>query len=239
VVRRVIRSASPLFRSVVSVHTTSPVVVLTLDDGPDPEWTPRILDELARRGATATFFVLLTRTRAHPELLRRIVAEGHEIALHGADHRRLTSLADHEARTMLAAGRAELESSIGAPIRWYRPPYGALSPATWRAVRRSGMTPVLWTTSVLDGRDADHAERLARATSGIEPGAIVLAHDSRAGVGDGVDDPEIAPFDRVALIADVLDEYQRRGLTAVSLANALGADAAGTGKLRRRMVLVG
>ncbi|WP_334149185.1 polysaccharide deacetylase family protein [Microbacterium sp.] len=232
--RRIVRGVSPVFRSVVSVSTTRRAIVLTLDDGPDPAWTPGILDELARRGATATFFVLLTRTSAHPDLLRRIVAEGHEIALHGADHRRLTSYTGDDALRMLDASRAELERLAAVPIRWYRPPYGALTPSTWRAVRRSGMTPVLWTTSVLDGRDAEHAERLARATSGIEAGAIVLAHDSRAGAADGVDDPEIAPFDRVALIADVLDEYERRGLHTVSLADALRS-----GRLRRRMVLVG
>jgi|GEM_PF-172180 len=233
-VRRIVRGVSPVFRSVVGVSTTRKVVVLTLDDGPDPAWTPGILDELARRGATATFFVLLTRTSAHPDLLRRIAAEGHEIALHGADHRRLTSYTGADALRMLDTSRAELERLAGVPIRWYRPPYGALNPSAWRAVRRAGMTPVLWTTSVLDGRDAEHAERLARATSGIEAGAIVLAHDSRAGAADGVDDPEIAPFDRVALISDVLDEYERRGLQAVSLADALRA-----GRLRRRMVLVG
>lgn len=234
VLRRVARTVSPVFRSVVGVRTGRPVVVLTLDDGPDPEWTPLILDELARRGATATFFVLLTRTRAHPELVRRIVADGHEVALHGADHRRLTAYPRADARRMLRDARAELEDAAGVPIRWYRPPYGALSPSRWWAVRRSGMTSVLWTTSVLDGRDAEHGERISRATSGIAAGAIVLAHDSRAGRADGVDDPEIAPFDRVALISDVLDEYDARGLTTVSLANALRA-----GGLRRRMVLVG
>lgn len=228
------RRVSPLFRSVVSVRTERPIVILTLDDGPDPEWTPRVLDLLAERAATATFFVLLTRTRRHPELLRRIVAEGHEIALHGEDHRRLTGLGVAEARRMLVDGRAELEAQTGARVRWYRPPYGALSPSTWRAVRDARMVPVLWTTSVLDGRDAAHEERLARALSGIRPGAIVLAHDSRAGVDDGVDDGAIAPFDRAALIADVLDAYAERGLSAVSLGRALRS-----GRLRRRMLLVG
>lgn len=231
---RVAGGISPLFRSVVGVRTSQPVVVLTLDDGPDPEWTPRILDALAKRGATATFFVLLTRTRIHPELVERILSEGHEIALHGADHRRLTSLPPGEASRMLAESRSELEHLTGRPIRWYRPPYGALSISSWRAVRRAGMTSVLWTTSALDGRDAPHAERLARASSGISSGAILLAHDSRAGRADGVDDPAIAPFDRAQLISDVLDEYERRGLTAVSLDRALGS-----GGLRRRMVLVG
>ena len=228
------RRLSPLFRSVVSVRTSAPVVVFTLDDGPDPEWTPRVLEVLAERGATATFFVLLTRTRRHPELLRRIVEEGHEIALHGEDHRRLTTLDAGEADRMLTQGRAELEALTGARIRWYRPPYGALSIRTWRSVRTAGMVPVLWTTSVLDGRDAAHEERLRRATSGIRPGAIVLAHDSRAGLDDGVDDGAIASFDRAALIADVLDAYAHRGLSTVSLGRALRS-----GRLHRRMLLVG
>jgi peptidoglycan/xylan/chitin deacetylase (PgdA/CDA1 family) len=231
---RLARGISPVFRSAVSVRTHRPVVILTLDDGPDPEWTPRILDELASRGATATFFVLLTRTRAHPEILRRILAEGHEVALHGADHRRLTSLSRAEAQAMLHDSRAELEAQTGVPIRWYRPPYGALSPSAWWSVRRAGMIPVLWTTSVLDGRDAAHTERLARATAGIAPGSILLAHDSRAGAADGVADPAITPFDRVALISDVLDEYERRDLRTVSLLTALRS-----GRLRRRMLLVG
>lgn len=231
---RIVRGLSPLFRSVVSVRTVRPVVVLTLDDGPDPEWTPRILDELAAREATATFFVLLSRTRTHPELLQRIVAEGHEVALHGADHRRLSSFSPAEALRILTSARAELERQLSTRIRWYRPPYGALSASSWMAVRRAGMTPVLWTTSVLDGRDAEHSERLSRAVSGVRQGSIILAHDSRAAATDGVADPAIAPFDRVALISDVLDEYDRRGLRTVSLTNALRS-----GRLSRRMVLVG
>lgn len=231
---RLARAISPFFRSVTGVHTSQPVVVLTLDDGPDSEWTPRILDELAKRGATATFFVLLTRTRTHPELVERILSEGHEIALHGADHRQLTSFPRAEGFRMLTESKAELEDQTGRSIRWYRPPYGALSVSTWWAVRRAGMTSVLWTTSALDGRDAPHAERLARATSGISSGAILLAHDSRAAAQDGADDPAIAPIDRAQLISDVLDEYDRLGLKAVSLDKALRS-----GRLRRRMVLVG
>lgn len=229
-----VRSASPVFRSVTGVRTAEPVVVLTLDDGPDPEWTPKVLDLLASRQATATFFVLLSRTRRHPELLQRIVAEGHEIAFHGADHRRLTGMALPEARRMLRDGRRELETQAGVRIRWYRPPYGALSPATWQAVRAAELTPVLWGTSALDGRDASHTERIERATAGIAPGTVVLAHDARAGVDDGVDDPAITPFDRAALLAAILDEYDRRGLRVVSLGAALRR-----GRPRRRMVLVG
>lgn len=228
------RRASPFFRSVTAIRTLEPVVVLTLDDGPDPEWTPKILDVLDARGATATFFVLLTRTRTHPELLRRILDAGHEVALHGTDHRNLSTIPRDEVDRILAEGHAELESTTGRPVRWYRPPYGALTVGTWRSVRRAGMTPVLWTTSVLDGGDASHERRIARATDRIGRGAIVLAHDSRAGIHDGVDDPPISPFDRAALIADVLDAYAARGLRTVSLARA-----SERGRLRRRTILVG
>lgn len=231
---RMIRAMSPFFTSVTAIRTDEPVVVLTLDDGPDPDWTPRILEVLAARGARATFFVLLTRTRSHPELLRRILDEGHEIALHGADHRHLSSIPVEEVDALLRDGRREIESLTGHPIRWYRPPYGGLSPRTWRAVRSAGMVPVLWTTSVLDGGDAPHTERLRKATHGIRRGAIVLAHDSRANEADGVDDPEIEPFDRAALIADVVDAYTERGLRTVSLREALE-----TGRTARSMVLVG
>lgn len=231
---RAVRRVSPFFRSVVAVNTDERIIILTLDDGPDPHWTPRILDLLARRGATATFFILLSRSRKHPEIVRRILAEGHEIAFHGMDHRRITSLPLSEVRQMLLAGRRELESLTGTEVRWYRPPYGALSASTWRAVQAADLTPVLWTTSALDGRDEPHDGRIAHATSNVRPGTVLLAHDARADAADGVDDPAIAPFDRVALLSDILDEYERRGLRVVSLRDALVH-----GRPRRRMILVG
>ncbi|MGV8846991.1 polysaccharide deacetylase family protein [Tessaracoccus sp.] len=226
-----VRSVAPVFRSIVGVTTDEPVVVLTLDDGPDPHWTPVILDLLRDRGASATFFVLLSRTRQHPELLARIVAEGHEVGLHGVDHRRATALSVRDLAEQLLMGRRELEVAVGAPIRWYRPPYGAMTPRRWGAVQRLGLQQVLWSTSALDGRDATRAERMERA-SRIGPGSILLAHDSRAGISDGADDPAIEEFDRAGLIADILDVYASRGLRAVSLGRALGS-----GTARRAMML--
>ena len=119
------RRAGRATGSVVRVQTERPELVLTYDDGPDEETTAAILDVLAQHGATATFFVLLTRVREQPELLREIVARGHEIGLHGTDHRRMTTIGRREARARLVDGRAELEGAAGTPVRWYRPPYGA------------------------------------------------------------------------------------------------------------------
>lgn len=226
-----VRSVSPLCRSIVGVNTDDRVVVLTLDDGPDPHWTPLVLDLLRDHGATATFFVLLTRTRRHPELLARIVSEGHEVGLHGVDHRRITALTVRDLTEQLHSGRRELEDAAGSPVRWYRPPYGAMTPRRWRAVRRMGLQPVFWSASALDGRDASRGERIAGATR-VSPGSILLAHDSRAVTSDGAQDPPIEAIDRADLIGAILEEYSAMGLRAVSLGNALVAGAP-----RRAMML--
>ena len=117
--------------SLRAVRTNHPHVVLTYDDGPDPDGTPRILTALDRHDATATFFVLVPRARRHRELLGEIAAAGHEIALHGIDHRRLTQFPPAEVHRRTADGRRELEDLIGTTVRWFRPPYGIQRPRTW------------------------------------------------------------------------------------------------------------
>ena len=105
---RVLRWGRPALlplSSVACVATEQRVVALTYDDGPDPENTPAVLDALAAFGATATFFVLADRAEKHPELLRRIVAEGHDVGLHGEDHTRLSTLSAREALTRIRRGR--------------------------------------------------------------------------------------------------------------------------------------
>ncbi|MGA8245859.1 MAG: polysaccharide deacetylase family protein, partial [Nocardioides sp.] len=92
--------SEPEGSSVVGVEPSSRSVVLTYDDGPTPGVTDQLLAVLAEADATATFFVLLTRVRPHLALLRELLAAGHEIGLHGPDHRRLTTLPP-EARSAL------------------------------------------------------------------------------------------------------------------------------------------
>src|SRR5690606_37488224 len=121
--RGIVDRVSAPVGSVIRVATRQPVVALTFDDGPDPVGTPAALRLLAEHDATATFFVLLTRVRRHPELLRSILESGHEVGLHGVDHRRLTTLPRQEVSLRLTAGRAELEDRVGTTIRWFRPPY--------------------------------------------------------------------------------------------------------------------
>ncbi len=206
--------------------TTSPSVVLTFDDGPDPDQTPRVLDLLAEHDATATFFVLLTRVRQYPDLVRSVLTAGHEIALHGADHRALTSFSAADAASRLARARIELEDVTGTAVRWYRPPYGAQSPTSWRAARRSGLVPVLWSGTLHDSAAVDVARRAAAADRAAAAGRIVLAHDGIADERDGVTDPPPPVSDRAALTRDFLRRCDERGIRARSLHDALAAGAA-------------
>src|SRR5689334_791585 len=89
-----------------------PSVLLTYDDGPDPEGTPAVLRELAEADARATFFVLGTRVRLYPDVFRSVVADGHEIGLHGADHRRVDRIPEAEFSRVLVESKDLLEQAI-------------------------------------------------------------------------------------------------------------------------------
>lgn len=223
--KRTLRRAAAPLGSVEAVRTSEPDVVLTFDDGPDPVGTPAVLDALAAHGATATFFVLLTRVRQHPDLLRRVVREGHEVGLHGVDHQPLPRFSHTEAYARTLAARTELEALTGERLRWFRPPYGAQTPPTWLGVRRAGLMPVLWGPTTWDWRDLPQADRVAKAQEGVRAGAVVLAHDAFAGVADGaVDDGRgmIEPdVDRFDLVDRVLTAYAARGLGGRALGSAL------------------
>jgi peptidoglycan/xylan/chitin deacetylase (PgdA/CDA1 family) len=207
--------------SVVAVREPIGSTVLTYDDGPTPGITDRLLPVLAEAGATATFFVLLTRVRATPSLLHEVVAAGHEIGLHGVDHLRLTSLPPDVHSRRFADARAELEDLTGAPLRWSRPPYGAQDVASWRAARDAGLQPVLWDRTCLDWETHPASHYLTELRASDPTGAVVLLHDGYADPRDGVDDGPPPQLDRIALTRAVLDELAGAGLTGSSLGRAL------------------
>lgn len=219
--KRFVRRHSSLVGSVLAVKTERPEIVLSYDDGPEPGGTERVLAALADRGASATFFILLTRARLYPTLLAEVIAAGHEVALHGADHRPLTDFAHSEVLARTTAAKAELEDLAGQVVRWVRPPYGRQSFSTWRAIYRAGAQSVLWGPTLWDSRHVTDDERVQQALKGAVPGAILLGHDGHAGPADGVDDGPSPEFDRGELTRRVLDEYGALGLSGCSLGRAL------------------
>jgi len=214
------RRGGPL-GSIVGVRTARQEFVLTYDDGPDVAATPAILDALDERAARATFFVLMTRARRQPGIVREIRARGHEIALHGADHRPISRLTTREVMVRTRDAKDELEQLIAEPVRWMRPPYGRQSVRSFVGVRVTGLTPVVWSGSVGDSRPAAEDDWVTNALRGAAPGAILLAHDSYAGQADGGINDDPPTLDRAALARRVLDAYAERGLRALSLGLAL------------------
>lgn len=156
-------------------------VALTFDDGPHADGTPAVLDELARHGVTATFFLVGEQVVQRPALAREIVDAGHEVAVHGYRHtlllrRRVRAFAEDLDRAV-----AVIVEATGQAPTLYRPPYGVFSSGALSHVRERGWRPLLWSTWGRDWERRATAQSIARrATKGLRPGGVVLLHDSDA-----------------------------------------------------------
>lgn len=155
-------------------------VVLTFDDGPHPRWTPRVLEILAERGATATFFVVGRKAEEHPDVVRAILERGHTVGLHSYAHDRLFALRSRgRVRDDLERGIAALEKITGERPLLFRPPIGHTNPTIARVVDALDLTVVGWTASGRDGVASARANDVAaRVRRDLRDGAIVLLHDA-------------------------------------------------------------
>jgi len=154
-------------------------VALTFDDGPDPASTPAFLDALDDRGWKATFFMLGSMVRRAPGLAAQVVSAGHEVAVHGDQHRNHLWRSPRDVTTDLERATASIVEATGRHPAWFRPPYGGLSTGSLVAARRLGLRTVLWTTWGRDWRaEATPASVAADVGSNLEPGGTVLLHDS-------------------------------------------------------------
>lgn len=198
----------------------SNAVALTFDDGPDPQFTPQVLEVLAARGVKAAFFVVGERVEQHPELVARIHREGHLIAnhshRHGLDfHFRLWSAVERE----IASCNAAIAGVIGQVPTLFRSPQGFKNPALGDVLRRQRMLAVGWQARGYDAveRSAEAIER--RVLAQVKPGGVVLLHDG-AGLHGTLDrSPTLAALPRI------IDELRSRGLDLVRLDALLGVTA--------------
>lgn len=185
-------------------------VALTFDDGPDPDVTPQLLDLLDELEAPSTFFVLVDQCRKWPALTKQVARRGHEVALHGYDHSRITSQPRGRVTAHLTAARQELEELTRQPVSLYRPPYGAQSLRTYRATRRAGLQVVVWSADAEDWVDGTAAEVVARGLRGIEPGGILLLHERLE--PDPLRDAPVTTFDRCSVVRGIIAGCRERGL---------------------------
>jgi peptidoglycan/xylan/chitin deacetylase (PgdA/CDA1 family) len=193
---------------------------LTFDDGPDPSVTPAISSLLAERGHRATFFVLGRHARAHPWVLTKLAADGHEVASHGDDHRLLAFSPPGELHRQLRETERAVEGAGIHVARLFRPPHGVRSPWLAATARRLGYKVCAWDGRVFDTRQPG-VEVIARRVRGLlRPGAVVLLHDGDGrGRGDARDQT-------VSALPVILAEIEGRGLRSVPLGELVAAPKA-------------
>lgn len=156
-------------------------IAITIDDGPDPQVTPAVLDILDAHGAHASFFCIGTRAHAHPALIADIVRRGHRVENHSQHHRHNFSLLGPRGlrREILAAQRTLTELS-GQPPRFFRAPAGLRNPFLEPVLAHAGLHLASWTRRGYDTREREPARVTAHLLDGLAAGDILLLHDGHA-----------------------------------------------------------
>lgn len=153
-------------------------IALTFDDGPDPTWTPAVLDVLAAYKVRATFFVTGRNSSRYPHLIRRIRAGGHTVQNHSWNHENLARLAPHKQWASLRDTIRALRAQGVATPAWFRPPYGAFTPTTVRLALALGMKTMIWNNDPADYRRPPAKTLVQRVVAQARPGGIILMHDA-------------------------------------------------------------
>ncbi len=193
---------------------------LTFDDGPNPRATGAILDLLARHGARGTFFMLGDNIRRHGDLVRRVVSEGHEAAVHGDTHWPLPFLLPGGIRAEVGRGAAAIEAATGVRPLFYRPPFGFMSPGQARFVRKLGYEPVLGDVYPEDPQRPGVARIVRRVLWRLRAGSILILHDGSP----------LGPADRsqtVEALETILSEAARSGWRGTTVSDLLHAASEG------------
>ncbi len=201
-------------RAYNSVNVSERYVALTFDDGPNPETTIKLLDMLKARGVKATFFVLGSRASQHPAILKRMIAEGHEVANHSWNHPQLPKISRAAADKQVADTNAAIERATGQRPRYIRPPYGAMTPALRSHIEKTyDLTFIYWSVDPLDWKNRNANTVRERILSKVQPGSIILLHD-------------IHPT-TVAAMPQLLDTMISRGYKFATTSEILAMDKPG------------
>jgi peptidoglycan-N-acetylglucosamine deacetylase len=187
-------------------------LALTFDDGPDPRWTPRLLDALEAAGARATFFVIAGRAAACPDIIHRATRAGHVVGLHCNEHARHSSRTAGWIADDTAGALAQLRCLGIRPTLW-RTPWGVVTPATRRLADEHGLRLVGWDVDTHDWRGDGASAMFASTRDQLRPGAVVLAHD---GIGPGA--RRTGAAETVRYVRLVTEYAAAHGLQPIALA---------------------
>jgi peptidoglycan-N-acetylglucosamine deacetylase len=183
-------------------------VYLTFDDGPDPRWTPQILELLARAQMHATFFAIGACAQREPALTRSVAAAGHAVGNHTFSHRHPWLMKSRAARAQVRDGAKALSDVLGSAPLLYRPPHGRTRSCMTDEARLQGERMVMWDRSAIDWGWLGTAPRIAGRLARVRAGDIVLMHDGR--------NQHNRPDQLLQALPEFLRELTRRGLRSVA-----------------------
>ncbi len=184
-------------------------VYLTFDDGPDEQYTPRILDVLERADVCATFFMIGERALQMPSLVRRICAAGHTLGNHSFSHRHPWWMSERAARAEVRDGARALNEVAGRPSVLFRPPHGRQRPCMSDEAARCGQRVVLWNLSAVDWGPFGRASRIEQRLGAVRAHDVLLMHDGR--------NQHNRPDQLLSVLPAFLHELQGRALQALPL----------------------
>ncbi|WP_299529956.1 polysaccharide deacetylase family protein [uncultured Streptomyces sp.] len=155
-------------------------VNITIDDGPDPVWTPQVLQLLREHGVKATFCMVGTQARAYPDLVKAVVADGHRLCDHTISHDTAmdTKSESYQSQQILDAERMITEASGGVRPQYYRAPGGAFTPYSRQLAASRGMRPLGWNVDTKDFEQPGVDAMVATVQREIADGPTVLFHDA-------------------------------------------------------------
>jgi peptidoglycan/xylan/chitin deacetylase (PgdA/CDA1 family) len=160
------------------VRVDQPYIAMTFDDGPSAENTPRLLEMLKQRNIKATFFLIGQNAASNPDLVRRILADGHEIGNHSWTHPQLSKLSDDRVTAEITKTQDAIKDASGFSPTLLRPPYGAITPRQREWIENQfGLNVILWSVDPFDWKRPGASVITQRILSQVRPGAIILSHD--------------------------------------------------------------
>jgi peptidoglycan/xylan/chitin deacetylase (PgdA/CDA1 family) len=194
----------------------APRIALTFDDGPDPRWTPAILDILAAREVRGSFFLIGERARRAPGVVRAIRDAGHEIGNHSWSHRSLWLCGPSRTRLEIVRAHDLLADLSGEAPRLFRPPWGMVNAALPAALRACGERAVFWSIQPEGLRPVSAPRQVERILGAAHPGAIVDLHDAEGTAG--------APSRLAAVLPAAIDGLRAAGFTFATVGDLLAEE---------------
>lgn len=191
-------------RVVWSVDTDEKVIAITFDDGPNEIYTPQLLDILGRKEVRATFFLLGKHVEKYPDIVERIHSEGHEIGNHSFNHSLLPLYTKSYVKRQIESTSASIKKTVGLTPSFFRPPMGLVTPSMLDAISESGMTAVVGEVYPRDPYKPGTDKIVERVLSRIEPGSIIILHDS--GTFGKIDRSQT-----IAAVPIIIDRLRDRG----------------------------